>query len=177
MKKYLIVLAVGLSLIYPLSAGHKNFGFAGPIEDGVEVEISPTMAPLFVGLEAAEEGASVILPLAVGMKKHVRPLNPLSPHFLYYSYYLLGMDQWWMGCIVVNFDSVDHEVDLTMSMKGPEKASITQKVTIKKNSVKIFTAKIWPADYIGLYSLVGKVSGENISVRKVNTRLYIYDVL
>jgi hypothetical protein len=143
----------------------------------MEMEISPTMAPQFVGLEGAEEGAPMILPLAVGMKKHVRPLNPITPNFLYYSYYLLAMDQWWMGCIVVNFDSVDQEIDLTMSMIGPERSSITQKVKIKKNSVKIFTAKVWPANYIGLYSLVGKVSGENIPVRKVNTRLYIYDVL
>ena len=177
MKKNVVILGLCLAVLSTLSASNRNFGFKGKIQEGMEVEINAMTAPIFVGTEEFDAESSKVLPIAIGVKKHVRPVNPLNPNFLYYAYYLLTIDEWWVGCIVVNFDNVDKTVDLTMTMIGPQNSSITDTIVVKKNTAKIFTAKIEPAEYAGLYSLVGKVSGDGIKVRKVNTRFFIYDVL
>ena len=175
--RHIMVFFVLLFVITVLKAGMNDFGFTGEFNEEASVKIPNFLLQNFELLGDTDGKTNKVVPLAIGVKKNFKPVNPMNPNFLYYSYNLLAYDQWWVGFIVVNFDDVEHLVDITMDVEGPLVSSITKTVKLDKHRVHLYSAKIKLANYIGLYSMTGKTEGEEVKTKKVNTRLYIYDVL
>ena len=172
----LTVLVIFMLASSVLQADDRNFGFTGEMNEEATMEIPASFLPAFA-LDGDVDGkCSKVVPLAVGLKKNFRPVNPLSPNFLYYSYYLLVLDQWWAGFIVVNFDNKSHEIEVTIRVEGPTTSSTTKTIIIEGKKVKLYSAKINLAEFPALYHLTGKIEGKTVHTRSVRTRFYCYDV-
>jgi len=160
-----------------LPASVDQYGFTGEFMEVKLADLSPRSQgdSMLQILDAAD--TSRVKALAVGAKKLTAPVSPYSPHFVYYAYNLLAIDEWWISIIVANYDDSDHVITVQIEVQGVLQTSIFQEFELEANSAKLFSAKVELPPKIGMFHFRGKVTGETVNTSTVKSKLLIFDAL
>jgi hypothetical protein len=160
---------------FPASAD--QYGFTGEFMEVKLADLSSRSQgdSILQILDTAD--TSKVKALAVGAKKLTAPVSPYSPHFVYYAYNLIAIDEWWISIIVANWDDSDHVVTVEIEVQGVLQTSIFQEFNLEANSAKLFSAKVELPPKIGMFHFRGKVTGETINTSSVKSKLLIFDAL
>ncbi len=154
-----------------------KYGFTGEVMEVTLAEFSKHAQAHALDFTADAAGSSKVKALAVGAKKLTAPVSPYSPHFVYYSYNLITIDEWWIGMIVTNFDDVSHEIKAKIEVTGVLDTEVEQEFTIEPYTAVLISAKIELPPRAGMFHLRGRVTGDTVSASSVKTKLFIFDVL
>lgn len=166
-----------LLVLSSLSAADKTPGFTGKFREELLGAAPGIELRTLDKNEAEDQVSSRVKALAVGAKKITPPSNPYTPHFTYYAYNLLTMDEWWMGIIVVNYSSVDETVNLQIKVRRSSTYIYEKEVTVPAYTAMLYSAEYEMPPGIGMYHLTGLVSGPTVVANRVHSKLYIYDSL
>lgn len=171
--KILLCVVVCLFLVAEIQANEKDFGFTGEFKQITLKKFPYGQLPEFPEKDFYIQGKTVRA-LMIGIKNYSKPDNPEYESFDFYAYHWPGYHEWWVGFIVVNFGNYEVPCTVTMKIKGPKKSTITRKATIQPNEATIFSAKVNLADRVGLYTLLGILTGG--AKDRVKTRFYVYEI-
>lgn len=154
-----------------------QYGFTGEFMEIKLADLTPSGqgGAILETLDAA--ATSKVRALAVGAKKLTAPISPYSPHFVYYAYNLIAIDEWWVGIIVSNSDDIDHTIKVQITVQGVLQTTVEQEFKLEAYSAKLFSAKLELPPKIGVFHLRGRVSGATINATTVKSKLFIYDAL
>ncbi len=160
---------------FPASAD--QYGFTGEFMEVKLADLSSRSQGdmMLQILDAAD--SSRVKALAVGAKKLTAPVSPYSPHFVYYAYNLIAIDEWWISIIVANWDEIDHVITVEIEIQGGLQSSIFQEFNLEANSAKLFSAKVELPPKVGMFHFKGKVTGETVNTSTVKSKLLIFDAL
>lgn len=181
MKKMAIIL-ICLCLFWPSFAQEKKFGFTGEFRQYTLKVFPPFLSTR--GFETIEEEDDAhtfakrkVNALMIGLTNFDKPDNPEWEIYDFYAYYWPGYHEWWVGIVVVNYDSITAPCKIIMQINGPQKSKITRKAILQPDEAVVFSAKVNLANKAGLYTLIGKITGTDIGSGKlVKTRCYIYEI-
>ena len=171
--KILFCVFLCLFLAVNVQANEKEFGFTGEFKQITLTKFLYSQLPEFPEKDFYIQGKTVRA-LMIGIKEYSKPDNPKYESFDFYSDHWPEYDEWWVGFIVVNYGDNEVSCTVTMQIKGPKKSVITRKATLQPNEATIFSAKVELADKIGLYTLIGKLTGG--AKDTVKTKSYIYEI-
>ena len=172
--KRIIIIVVVLFFLFPIivQATEEPVGFTG--------EFTQEILHEFDFREAAENdplAAKKVNPLTIGVNKYSRPDDPDYEYFYYNTYHWPGYHKWWVGFIVVNYDSVGVPCKLIMEIRGPANSTIIRNAILQPNQATIFSARVNLGNSRGVYTLTGKITGAGITGNNmVITRFYINDI-
>jgi len=169
-----LVMLVGLGSTYGQNG---KYGFTGYFQETTLADFSKHAEARSLDYSLDAGSNNKVKALAVGAKKFTAPVSPYSPHFVYYAYNLIAMDQWWFGIIVVNSDDVSHVIKVKIEVTGVMESEIEQEFKMEPHTAKLFSAESELPPKIGTFHIKGKVSGADISASSVKTKLFIYDSL
>jgi hypothetical protein len=175
--KVLSVILLTMFIVVPAQAGTEEYGFTGEFMEIQLADISSKKPGISSLYEFNAETSSKVKAIAVGAKKLTAPVSPYSPHFVYYAYNLIAIDEWWISLIVANYDDSDHVVNVQIEVRGVLQTTIEQEVTVKANTAKLFAAELELPPKIGIFHLKGRVSGKTVDASIVRSKLLIYDAL
>ena len=168
----ILVMILGISSVY---GENGRYGFTGNIREVTLAEFAQDAQARSLNFTLDAADSSRVKALAVGAKKLTAPVSPYSPHFVYYAYNLIAIDEWWFGIIVTNYDDVSHVIKVSIEVSGVMKDEVEQSFTIEPNTAKLFSAETELPPKVGTFHIKGKVSGSTINSSTVKTKLFIYD--
>jgi hypothetical protein len=169
-----------LVMIVAIGSTHGDngkYGFTGFFQETTLADFSKHAEARSLDYTLDEGNSNKVKALAVGAKKFTAPVSPYSPHFVYYAYNLIAMDQWWFGIIVVNSDDISHLITVKIEVTGVMETEIEQEFTIEPHTAKLFSAETELPHKIGTFHSKGTVSGAGINSSSVKSKLFIYDTL
>lgn len=159
-------------------ADESDFGFTGEFRQHT-LAVFSSPVDQFDGDESTAniQATKKVKALTIGLRNFSEPDSPEYEMFDYYAYHWPEYHEWWVGFIVVNYQDTTVPCKITMQIKGPKKSIITRKAVLQPNQATIFSAEVKLASKPGLYTLIGKMTGNGIGGGKtVTTRAYIYEV-
>jgi hypothetical protein len=171
--KILFFVVLCLFLATEIQADDEEFGFTGEFKQITLKEFPYGQLPEFPEKDFNIQ-KKTIRALMIGLTKLWEPEDSDFECFYYYSYHWPEYHEWWVGFIVVNYGDNEVSCTVTMQIKGPKKSVITRKATLQPNRADIFTAKVKLGDKVGLYTLIGKLTGGAKDI--VKTKSYIYEI-